>query len=126
MAGQWAGLLPPLRALQYLRRLMSSVYLNRKISPRVANGHPWVFANEVEIDGVEGRISWNYSRTISLSEGYINPKSQILVRLLSGKSIRLMRNTLLSGSASAGNTGKKSGIRRIAALFSGKPIHCLS
>ena len=31
---------------------MTKVTLNRKISQRVANGHPWVFANEV--NRVEG------------------------------------------------------------------------
>ena len=31
---------------------MSSAYLNRKISPRVVNGHPWIFNNEVaKVDG---------------------------------------------------------------------------
>ncbi len=31
---------------------MATVYLKRKISPRVINGHPWIFNNEVEkIDG---------------------------------------------------------------------------
>jgi 23S rRNA (cytosine1962-C5)-methyltransferase len=27
---------------------MKRLYLKRKISNRVANGHPWVFANEVQ------------------------------------------------------------------------------
>ena len=86
MAGLQAGFLPSLRALQYLRRLMSSVYLKRKISPRVANGHPWVFANEVEkIDGEVqgGDIVELFSHDKKfIGKGYINPKSQILVRLL--------------------------------------------
>jgi 23S rRNA (cytosine1962-C5)-methyltransferase len=86
MAGLRAGFLPPLRALHYLRRLMSSVYLKRKISPRVANGHPWVFANEVEkIDGEVqgGDIVELFSHDKKfIGKGYINPKSQILVRLL--------------------------------------------
>lgn len=65
---------------------MSSVYLNRKISPRVANGHPWVFANEVE--KIEGDVQggdivelFSHDRKF-IGKGYINPKSQILVRLL--------------------------------------------
>lgn len=65
---------------------MSSVYLKRKISPRVANGHPWVFANEVEkIDGEVqgGDIVELFSHDKKfIGKGYINPKSQILVRLL--------------------------------------------
>ncbi len=27
---------------------MNRVYLKRKIALRIANGHPWIFANEVE------------------------------------------------------------------------------
>ena len=65
---------------------MSSVYLKRKISPRVANGHPWVFANEVEkIDGdVQGGdiVELFTHDKKFVGKGYINPKSQILVRLL--------------------------------------------
>ena len=31
---------------------MDKVHLKRKIAQRIANGHPWIFANEV--DKVEG------------------------------------------------------------------------
>lgn len=65
---------------------MQKVYLKRKIAPRVANGHPWIFANEVE--KVEGGTSggetvevYNHDKKF-VGKGYINPKSQILVRLL--------------------------------------------
>ncbi len=65
---------------------MSSVYLKRKIAPRVANGHPWVFANEV--DRIEGEVNggdvvelYGHDKKF-IGKGYINPKSQILVRLL--------------------------------------------
>ncbi len=65
---------------------MSSVYLKRKITPRVVNGHPWVFANEVEkIDGdvQAGDIVELFTHDKKfVGKGYINPKSQILVRLL--------------------------------------------
>ncbi|MBI3137345.1 MAG: class I SAM-dependent rRNA methyltransferase [Sphingobacteriales bacterium] len=65
---------------------MISVYLKRKIAPRVANGHPWVFANEVErIDGdvQGGDVVELFSHDKKfIGKGYINPKSQILVRLL--------------------------------------------
>ena len=71
----------------YLRALMTKVILKRKIAPRVANGHPWVFAGEVEtIQGpVEGgdivEVETHDGKYIGT--GYINPKSQIIVRLLS-------------------------------------------
>ncbi len=69
-----------------LQPFMSKVILKRKISPRVVNGHPWIFANEV--DKVEEDV--NAGDTVEVfthdkkfvGKGYINPKSQILVRLL--------------------------------------------
>jgi len=65
---------------------MIKVYLNRKITPRVANGHPWIFNNEVEnIDGevLGGETVEVFSHDKKfIGKGYINPKSQILVRLL--------------------------------------------
>ncbi len=65
---------------------MINVYLKRKISPRVANGHPWIFANEVdktdgEPAGEETVAVFTHDKKF-LGKGYINPKSQILVRLL--------------------------------------------
>ncbi len=65
---------------------MIKVYLKRKITPRVANGHPWIFNNEVDIvDGevLGGETVEVYSHDKKfIGKGYINPKSQILVRLL--------------------------------------------
>jgi len=65
---------------------MIKVYLKRKITPRVANGHPWIFNNEVEnIDGevLGGETVEVFSHDKKfIGKGYINPKSQILVRLL--------------------------------------------
>jgi len=65
---------------------MSSVYLKRRISHRIASGHPWIFANEVEKmdEGIkEGDIVevFFYDGKFT-GKGYINPKSQIIVRLL--------------------------------------------
>lgn len=65
---------------------MNNVYLKRKITPRVANGHPWIFNNEVEkVDGeVQGGETvdvFSHDKKF-IGRGYINPKSQILVRLL--------------------------------------------
>ncbi len=65
---------------------MCKVYLKRKISQRIANGHPWIFANEVEKldDYVKpGDIVDVFFHDGKFAgRGYINPKSQILVRLL--------------------------------------------
>jgi len=27
---------------------MTKVYLRKKIAPRIANGHPWIYGNEVD------------------------------------------------------------------------------
>lgn len=68
---------------------MTKLYLRKKIAPRIANGHPWVYGNEVEkIEGdvVAGDIvDLYYSAEKYAGRGYINPQSQILVRLLTRK-----------------------------------------
>ena len=68
---------------------MTKVYLRKKIAPRILNGHPWIYGNEVErIDGeVKGGdiVDVFYGDSKFAGRGYINPKSQILVRLLTRK-----------------------------------------
>jgi 23S rRNA (cytosine1962-C5)-methyltransferase len=62
------------------------VILRKRISSRIANGHPWIFANEVEKldDHIQpGDIVDVFFHDAKFAgKGYINPKSQILVRLL--------------------------------------------
>jgi 23S rRNA (cytosine1962-C5)-methyltransferase len=65
---------------------MTNVYLKRKISRRVENGHPWIFGNEIE--KVEGDSSgggivdvFTFDKKF-MGRGYINLQSQIAVRLL--------------------------------------------
>jgi 23S rRNA (cytosine1962-C5)-methyltransferase len=68
---------------------MTKIVLKRKIAQRIANGHPWVFGNEVEkmIGTPEpGEIvDVFYYDDKYCGRGYYNPKSQILVRLLTRK-----------------------------------------
>ena len=65
---------------------MIKVYLARKISRRVVEGHPWIFSNEV--NRVEGEVKGGETVTVFthdnkfIGSGYINPRSQIMVRLL--------------------------------------------
>jgi len=65
---------------------MTKVILKKKISRRVEDGHPWIFANEVNIiDGqpAGGDIVDVYTHDKKFTgRGYIYPKSQIMVRLL--------------------------------------------
>lgn len=65
---------------------MNKVYLNRKIAQRIATGHPWIFANEV--NRVEGSpepgaiVEVYFHDGKFVGKGYFNPQSQIMVRLL--------------------------------------------
>jgi len=84
LTGAYSGHVMPSHSI--LQPFMNKVYLKRKISPRVANGHPWIFNNEVEkIEGEVkgGEIAEVFSHDKKfIGKGYINPRSQILVRLL--------------------------------------------
>jgi len=68
---------------------MKSIFLNKKISRRVETGHPWIFGNEVNtgkaLDAAAkpGEIVNVYTHDKKfIGRGYINPQSQIMVRLL--------------------------------------------
>lgn len=65
---------------------MKKVHLKRKIANRIASGHPWIFANEVE--RVEGSpeagaiVDVYFYDGKFVGKGYFNQQSQIIVRLL--------------------------------------------
>ena len=65
---------------------MKKVHLKRKIASRIASGHPWIFANEV--DRVEDRpepgeiVEVYFADGKFAGKGYFNQQSQIVVRLL--------------------------------------------
>ncbi len=65
---------------------MKKVVLKRKISNRVINGHPWIFANEIDLmdDEMEaGDIAEVLAHDGKfIGKGYVNPISRIPVRLL--------------------------------------------
>lgn len=65
---------------------MKKVVLKRKISTRVVNGHPWIFANEIDLmddELVAGDIALveTYDGKF-VGQGYVNPISRIPVRIL--------------------------------------------
>ena len=70
----------------YFCTLMAKAFLNKKISTRVTDGHPWIFNNEVrEIAGdvKAGDIVEVFTHDKKfVGKGYYNPQSQIVVRLL--------------------------------------------
>jgi len=76
---------------------MSKIYLKRKISPRVVNGHPWIFNNEVEKTEGEpsgGEIADVFTHDNKfVGKGYVNPRSQILVRLLTRNRVDEINET---------------------------------
>jgi len=65
---------------------MAKYFLRKKIGDRVINGHPWIFANELgdsEGSSEPGDVVEVYSYNGSfVGKGYINPASQIRIRLL--------------------------------------------
>lgn len=68
---------------------MAKFFLRKKIADRVVNGHPWIFANELgdsEGNFAAGDIVDVYSSNGSfVGKGYVNPASQIRIRLLTRK-----------------------------------------
>ncbi len=65
---------------------MAKFFLRKKIGDRVISGHPWIFGNELgdsEGEAAPGDIVEVYSYNGSfVGKGYINPASQIRIRLL--------------------------------------------
>jgi len=93
---------------------MIKIYLKKKISHRIQNGHPWVFANEV--NKIEGKAQGGEIATVFtddknfIGKGYINPQSQILVRLLTRDKTELVdENFFISRIREAWEYRKKIG-----------------
>ena len=68
---------------------MKSLFLNKNVSDRVQGGHPWIFANEINkgkaLDAAAkpGEIVNVFTHDKKfVGKGYVNPQSQIMVRLL--------------------------------------------
>ena len=65
---------------------MAKIILRKKISPRISNGHPWIFANEIDKldDEIEpgGIAEIFYHDGKFAGRGYVNTKSQIVARIL--------------------------------------------
>ncbi len=65
---------------------MKRVVLNRKISNRIINGHPWIFANEINLMD-DTILAGDIAEVVThdgkfIGKGYVNPTSKIPVRLL--------------------------------------------
>lgn len=93
---------------------MKRVYLKKKISNRVANGHPWIFANEVQKadEGINAGdiVEVYFDNGKFVGKGYINPKSQIIVRLLTrDKKIEINEQFFIDKIAECWAYRKKAG-----------------
>lgn len=73
---------------------MTSVFLHKKRKKRLEEGHPWIFQNEIE--RVEGEYApgdlvqiHNHAGQF-LASGYINPRSQIMVRVVGYRPLEAM------------------------------------
>lgn len=103
---------------------MIKVYLRKKIAPRIANGHPWIYGNEVErIDGEPAGgeiVEVFYGDGKLAGRGYINPKSQILVRLLTRKAENIDENFFYSRIREAWEYRKKIGYTENCRLVFGE------
>jgi 23S rRNA (cytosine1962-C5)-methyltransferase len=69
---------------------MAKVFLKKTISRRIEDGHPWIFGNEIgnvegQADGGEIVDVFFHNKKFA-GRGFINPKSQIMVRLLTRDS----------------------------------------
>lgn len=78
---------------------MAKFFLRKKIGDRVVNGHPWIFANE--LGDSQGSCEpgdivevYSYNGTF-VGKGYINPSSQIRIRLLSRDKDEQINNEFL-------------------------------
>jgi 23S rRNA (cytosine1962-C5)-methyltransferase len=70
--------------------MIGKIHLKRLLSPRITNGHPWIYENE--IDTIEGSpaigdiVDVFTSSRQWLGRGYFNSNSKIVVRLLTKKN----------------------------------------
>lgn len=76
---------------------MKSVYLNKRAGHRITNGHPWIFANEVDKVDEDikpgGIVNVYNSKKEFVGKGYYNAQSQIQVRLLSRERDEIINKT---------------------------------
>ncbi|HEX3027634.1 MAG TPA: class I SAM-dependent rRNA methyltransferase [Clostridia bacterium] len=93
---------------------MAEVTLRRGEENDIYKGHLWIYDNEVE--GIRGEfepgdiVDVVSARGRFLGRGYINPKSKILVRLMTGKKEEIDRGFLKRKIEDAVNLRKKLGL----------------
>jgi 23S rRNA (cytosine1962-C5)-methyltransferase len=104
---------------------MAKAILQKKISQRVTNGHPWIFSNE--IDTLDGDVKpgdivevFTFDNKF-VGKGYINPKSQITIRLLTrDKNETIDENFIFNRIQAAWDYRKKIGYTENCRLIFGE------
>jgi 23S rRNA (cytosine1962-C5)-methyltransferase len=104
---------------------MANVFLNKKISTRIQNGHPWIYLNEInKIDGNAntGDIVSVFTHDKKfIGKGYINQRSQITVRLLTRQKDEIINDEFFFKKISeAWNYRKKNGYEENCRLVFGE------
>jgi 23S rRNA (cytosine1962-C5)-methyltransferase len=100
------------------------VTLKKKIAQRIANGHPWIFNNEIE--KITGSVKPGdiadvlYSDGTFAGRGYINPQSQITVRLLTRKKEEINEAFFLRRLQQAWQYRQKTGYTENCRLIFGE------
>lgn len=100
------------------------VQLKKRIAHRIANGHPWIFGNEIEKtdgDAKRGDVADVFYADGSFAgRGYINPQSQITVRLLTRKKEEINDDFFLRKIQEAWNYRQKIGYTENCRLVFGE------
>jgi 23S rRNA (cytosine1962-C5)-methyltransferase len=103
---------------------MTKVILKRKIAQRIANGHPWIFANEIEkTEGIVepgGIADVFFHDGKFVGRGYVNPQSQIMVRLLTRKKEEINEQFFYKRISEAWEYRKKIGYTENCRLIFGE------
>ena len=103
---------------------MTKVFLKRKIAPRIANGHPWIYGNEIEkIVGEPAAgdiVEVFYYDKKYVGRGYINQQSQISIRLLTRKHDNINDDFFLNRIKQAWNYRQKLGYTENCRLVFGE------
>lgn len=104
---------------------MKKVHLKRKIANRIASGHPWIFANEVQkIEGDPGPgaiVDVFFHDGKFAGRGYFNQQSQIIVRLLThDKEVEINEDFFLNKIKECWNYRQKLGYKENCRLVFGE------
>ncbi|HTM91284.1 MAG TPA: class I SAM-dependent rRNA methyltransferase, partial [Flavisolibacter sp.] len=104
---------------------MKKVHLKKKIASRIANGHPWIFANEVEkIEGDPGAgaiVDVHFHDGKFVGKGYFNRQSQIIVRLLThDKRVEITDDFFMNKISECWNYRQKLGYKENCRLVFGE------